>query len=216
MQQPMICLGFKSSPQLPVITLLGYLLYDPRPFGCPSTPVENFSAHFKCYLPQVFLESMHLSPNPPIMVLYSHLFDTVLTLQIAADIWLVVFSLPSGSEILDDQGLLPLFSESLAHATMVHSVGLPSNNHPSFLANKSSFIWKAYLWIMIDLRQSRKSESCPPNVLCFLCFPNSYWRCGKDSENFSPILKELFIFPLSLFLPLPSYCKRSCLEQWQP
>ena len=122
----------------------GTLTIYARPFGCPSTSVENFSAHRKGYLPQVFLEPIHLPANLPLMLSCYHFFDVVLTLQITAAIWSFVSSPASGSDFLNDQGSLLLFSESLARATMAHSVGLPPDIHPSFPANKTLLCGKLY------------------------------------------------------------------------
>ena len=128
----------------------GTLAIYPRPFGCPSTSVENFSAHLKGYLPQVFLEPIYLSSNLPLILSYYHFFDIVLILQITAVIWSFVSSPTSGSDFLNDQCSL-LFSESLAHATMAHSIGLPPNILPSFLANKTLLCGKLYeLWLISD------------------------------------------------------------------
>lgn len=73
---------------LPLITFLGHVLFKPKAsdfadvYGPLSTPVENLSAHLKCYLSLDFLEPLHFSPNRAVTVLYLHLFDTVLIPQI--------------------------------------------------------------------------------------------------------------------------------------
>ena len=117
----------------------GTLAIYPRPFACPSTSVRNFSAHLKGYLPQVFLEPIHLSSKLPLILLHYHFFDIVLILQITAAIWSYVFSPASGSDCLNEQCSLPLFSESVYHGTQHWS----STQHPPLLSCKqNSSMWK--------------------------------------------------------------------------
>ena len=117
----------------------GTLAIYPRPFACPSTSVGNFSAHLKGYLPQVFLEPIHLSSKLPLILLHYHFFDIVLILQITAAIWSYVFSPTSGSDCLNEQCSLPLFSESVYHGTQHWS----STQHPPLLSCKqNSSMWK--------------------------------------------------------------------------
>ena len=123
----------------------GTLAIYPRPFACPSTSVGNFSAHLKGYLPQVFLEPIHLSSKLPLILLHYHFFDIVLILQITAAIWSYVFSPTSGSDCLNEQCSLPLFSESVYHGTQHWS----STQHPPLLSCKqNSSMWKV-LWIRL-------------------------------------------------------------------
>ena len=142
----MMCVGFKHFPPLPPVLLFIHLLYKPKVFyfvglkatDCP--PGENSVPISTAIFSQDFLEPLHSSPNLA-TVLHLYSFDTVHIPQVTMPIWSLIFSPPSGSEILDDPGSLVLFSKSLAHATTYTVFDLHLTTTPPFLANETPLLF---------------------------------------------------------------------------
>lgn len=141
-----MCVGFKHFPPLPPVLLFIHLLYKPKVFyfvglkatDCP--PGENSVPISTAIFSQDFLEPLHSSPNLA-TVLHLYSFDTVHIPQVTMPIWSLIFSPPSGSEILDDPGSLVLFSKSLAHATTYTVFDLHLTTTPPFLANETPLLF---------------------------------------------------------------------------
>lgn len=167
--------------------------------GCPSTPVENFSAHLQGYL---FPRFSWTSPSPSKPSCNSIAFAfacSYSTVHLECPFGhLVSPPSQSGSEIIEDPDSLVPFSESLPHAIKCTMLDPHQQTTPPSLPTKHLF----YLGRLP--RNSDWSQTIIKIILfptiCFL-FPWQLLGVWKGLRKFPPWKK--FICPFSLFFPLP-------------